>query len=145
MSRSRSLFEDEFLHSADVCSNCFGVRLVAPEPAQPEACKRNRETTTVEHVPGDRPADDVELFCECGVSDADTRIWRIDDVDDRRFKTLLKRSIYTAEHKGLPLDRRRTIRVALARWRRDWSVNRAIGTGLSAGLVDDGEPPAPAD
>lgn len=141
---TRTTFQSDLLNNGDVCSNCFGVRLVAPEPAQPTARSRNPQTTSVEHVPGDRPPHDVELFCECGVPDANTRIWDIEDVDDERFKSLLVQAIRTAEHRGHDLDRRKTISVAVERWRHDWSVNRALDAGFEAG-VEEPTTPTPAD
>lgn len=142
------MFQQLFLSSSDVCSNCFKERRV--EVAVPRRKwddldtvpteSRPAEHTTSEWVPGP-PVSKAELrFCSCGAHGAYTRIWDDDDVDDDRFAELLKAAIMTALAKDYELTRPEVEEIASTarrRRRRGDSVNDALAAGFDS-VVDAG-------
>jgi len=74
-----ALYQDHVLNNSEVCSSCFRrVRRPRPQPGLGRAdahrqlapSTRVKRTTSIEHVPGDPPADDHGTFCACGVESA---------------------------------------------------------------------------
>jgi len=144
-----TIYHEQLVGAPDICSNCLRVRLVERVEvrsrgltAVPEATyTRRRRTTSLGHHPSDEPTQDTHLFCDCGVPNARARTWTDSDIDRERFKTLLRRAIRSAEHKGVTLDRERTIKMALqnlaivtAWWRSDIdSVDAALADALEYG------------
>jgi hypothetical protein len=145
----QTIYHETLVGASDVCRNCLRIRLVERIEvrsrgltATPESTyTRHRRTTSLGHHPSDEPTDDKHLFCDCGAPDARTRTWGGGHIDRERYKTLLRRAIRAAEHKGVTLDRERTIKMALrnlaivtAWWRSDIdSVDDALADALEYG------------
>lgn len=158
------IYNEQLVGAPDVCSNCLRIRLVDRTEvrsrgltATPESVyTRHRQTTELDHHPSDEPTQDKHLFCDCGVSTARARTWTDGDIDREWFKTLLRRAIRAAEHKGVTLDRERTVKRALANlailtawWRDDIdSIDAALADALeygSAAATVQTDAPVPAD
>jgi hypothetical protein len=152
MSDDTSLYDERYLQARDVCSNCLAVRLVERERARTQGLsagpvvthERNRQTTEVDWVESERASESKQLFCECGVPDARTRVWpssatkrdRVWVGDDRhrqRLRRLLKNALRTAAHKGITVDRKRTIATALDHYASGDSVDAALRAALDTG------------
>lgn len=147
---SSPVFQERLLHADDVCYNCFGLvrewRVVVPVHEQkqnrtyPTACyARNRQTTSVEHVPSECPTDSTTIFCECGCSGSHNR-YRSEIVDKEQFKELLKQALQTVEAKGVTLSREHAIKRAMklgcpsATQFPVYSADEAIAQGIEFGV-----------
>ena len=159
-----SIHQEKLRNAADICDNCFKIRLVERTEirstglaATPESVYTRRERTTeLDHHPSDEPTQDKHLFCECGVIGPNSRAWDDKDIDRERFKDLLKHSIRSAEHKGVTLSREGAVKRGLANlavltawWRDDInSVDEALADALEYGSTAatvQTETPASAD
>lgn len=120
---STPVFQERLLHADDVCYNCFGLvreeRVVVPVREQKQnrtyptaRYARSRQTTSVEHVPSETPADSTTIFCDCGCSGSHNR-YRSEVVDREQFRELLKQAIKTVEEKGVSLSREHAVRRAM--------------------------------
>lgn len=147
---STPVFQEQVLNAVDACCNCFGlvreerdrvpVRAQRQNRTYPTArYARRRDTTTVEHVPSDSPADSTTIFCECGCTSSYDR-YRSEIVGPERFRELLKQAIQTVEQKGVSLSREHAVRRALklgcpseARFPA-YSADEAIAQGIEYGV-----------
>ena len=139
------LYEEKLIGARDVCSNCFRLRLVervevrsrgmAASPETESTYTRRKRTTTLDHHPADPPASDKHLFCNCGVSNARTRIWDPSDVERDRFKELIKGAVQSLEYKGVSLKRNETVMYALHHFDEHEDVDRALATAIDLGVV----------
>lgn len=138
-------YDDHLLEARDVCANC--LRLVRTERIDParrgvareyeQRLERHPQTTTIEYAPADRVADQKGVFCECGVEDhrVQDRIWSDEDVDDGRFKQLIKSMLRTLTEKGVTIDRQTAAGHALQARRNGADVDEALSTGVDVGLA----------
>lgn len=159
-----TIHQEKLRNAADICDNCFKLRLVERTEvrsrgltATPESVyTRHERTTELDHHPSDEPTQDKHLFCDCGVAGPNSRAWDDSDIDRERFKDLLKHAIYSAERKGVTLNRERAVKrglvnlaVLTAWWRDDInSVDGALADALehgSAVATAQTESPASAD
>lgn len=139
------IYEEKLIHSRDVCSNCFRLRLVertevrsrgmTVSPEAESSYTRRKRTTTLDHHPTDPPASDKHLFCNCGVANARTRVWDPADVSRERFKDLLKAAVQSLEQKGVSLDKKETVMYALSHFDDHEDVERAVATAIDLGVV----------
>ncbi len=149
-SMSTPVFQERLLHAPDVCSNCLGLireerdRIPVREQKQnrtyPSArYSRNRQTTSVEHVPSECPTDSTTIFCECGCTSSYDR-YRSEIVSRERFRELLKQAIKTVEAKGVTLSREHAIKRAMKLGCPSettfpvYSADEAIGEGIEFGV-----------
>lgn len=147
---SNPVFQERLLHAADVCSNCLGLireeRDVVPIREQKQnrtyptaRYSRNRQTTSVEHVPTEQPADSTTIFCECGCTSSYDR-YREEIVGRERFRELLKQAIKTVEAKGVSLSREHAVRRAMKLGCPSestfpvYAADKAIGEGIEFGV-----------
>lgn len=136
-------YADHILDASDVCSNCLRVnRLERVDPVRgglsrelDSHLERHPRRTTIEFGPHECPPQSKGVFCECGVEGAYERLWDPTDVDEERFKALLKRALRTLEERGVTIKRKETVVYALSHWREYGDVDQALATALEAGLV----------
>jgi hypothetical protein len=140
---SGGCFEDKFLHSPDVCSNCFSLIMI--ERMDPVRWSQERELdSTYERVKPEteigfhsthsvEPTDCKEVYCSCGMSDPYDRLWSAADIDRDRFEQLLKNVVRTARRKGISHKRKTTLGYALQRYDDTGQVDTALALGLDAG------------
>lgn len=147
-----STYDERYLDARDVCSNCLAIRLVERERARSQGLtarpvvthERNRQTTEVDWVQSERASESKQLFCECGVPSARTRVWesmatkrsRVWVGEDRhreRLTRLLKHALRTAAHKGISVDRKRTIAATLSHYDDGDTLDGALRAGLATG------------
>jgi hypothetical protein len=135
-------FDEHVNEARDVCRNCFRVRAV--ERVDPvrgfgdefEAhYERRKQTTTVDYAPADRVSEHKGVFCECGVESPRHRIWDDGDIDDERFRDLLRAMLETLAFKDVTVRRRRTAAYALQSFRDGAGVDEALATALEVGLA----------
>jgi hypothetical protein len=74
------------------------------------------------------------VFCECGVEEPRARVWSEDDVDDDRFRALLRSMLRTLDAKDITVARETTAAHALQARRGGADVDEAFATGLVAGV-----------
>lgn len=144
------VFQERLLNAHDTCSNCFGIvreeRDVVPvrqrrqNRTYPTArYARNRQRTSVEHVPDDEPAHSRVTFCACGCTSSYDR-FRDEIVDPGTFRDLLKTALCTVESKGVTVSRehavRRAIELGMATETRFpvCSTDEAIAKGIEFGV-----------
>jgi hypothetical protein len=130
-----------------VCNNCLS--LIRRERDQRESTDGGKSTaklsaytrvkhqTEVGHGPGAEPTQCTAVWCDCGVESAFERIW--DDGDDRclttqRVKEYLRNCIRSLEHKGVSLDRKTTIALALQYYRDTHDFNGALEQAIKTGI-----------
>lgn len=147
---STPVFKERLLHADDVCYNCLGLvreeRVVVPVREQKQnrtyptaRYARNRQTTSVDHVPSETPTNSTTIFCECGCSGSHNR-YREEIVSRERFRELLKQAIKTVEAKGVSLSREHAIKRAMKLGCPSettfpvYSADEAIGEGIEFGV-----------
>jgi len=137
-------YQERVWNAADVCVNCLRVvreeRPTPPEWRQRDSIEeadysRRRDTTEVAYGPGETVSEHKGIFCECGVEGSFVRVWRDEDVDADRFRTLLKRLLESLEHKGVTVDRKTMISHALQARRDGADVDEAFSQGIRYGLA----------
>ena len=131
------------LDASDVCSNC--LRLVKHERVDPirgglsrqldAHLERDRRRTSVDYGPHECPPRSKGVFCHCGCEGAHERLWDPTDVDEQRFKALLKAALRTLEEKDVTLRRKETAMYALSHFDDHGDVDKALSVALEAGIV----------
>lgn len=138
-------YHEHILEPPDVCANCLSV--IAEERVDPirtgigreldSHYSRDPQRTSVEFAPHECPPRSKGVFCECGVEGhrVQDRLWSEDDVDDERFRELLKAAVRTLEEKGVTIRRDRMLAHALDRWHETGDVDEALAHGLDVAIA----------
>jgi hypothetical protein len=141
-------YADYLLDAKDICNNCYRqVKIERVDPVMSRSglrhdldvhYARKKRTTEVEYHDGEpEPAHSRGTFCECGVEGSHQRLWEPDDVSRDRFEQLLVAAVASAIRKGIGIRRKETLRYALEHFDNEGDVDKALATGLDAGLVAD--------
>jgi len=137
-------YQEHILNASDVCSNCLRViRIERVDPTRDGMVReyeshyeRHRRTTEIAYAPADSASNVKGVFCDrCGTEGAHDRIWRSEDVDDRRFRELVQQAIATLDFKGVTLQAQDFAAHALQQRRDGADVDEALGAATEAAIV----------
>jgi len=148
------VFAEHVLEAADVCQSCFRrIRTERIEPTRSGVARefestyaRRKRTTEIDYGPADRVTEQKGVFCDrCGTESAFARTWDVADVHDpavgvdrERFKHLAVNCLQSLTAKGLSLERKTFVAVALSELDGGASVDEALGRATDHALAVDG-------
>jgi len=148
------VYDEHVLEAPDVCQSCFRrIRVERIEPTRSGVARefestygRRRRTTEIDYGPAEDVADHKGVFCtRCGTESAFARTWEQADVHDPaagfdrdRFKSLATNCLESLLEKGVSLNRKTFVAVALSELDDGATVDEALGRATDHALAVDG-------
>jgi len=149
------VFDEHILEAPDVCQSCFRrIRVERIEPTRSGVARefestygRRRRTTEIDYGPAEDVRDHKGVFCDrCGTESAFARTWDQADIHDPatafdrdRFKSLAVNCLESLLAKGVSLNRKTFIAVALSELDDGATVDEALGRATDTALAVDGQ------
>ena len=137
-------YADYILDASDCCVNCLRpIRVERHDPTRAGMIReyeshyeRNPRTTEIAYGPADSASNAKGVFCDrCGTESSYDRVWDDEDVDDGRFRELVRQAIATLEFKEVSIQRHDFAAHALQERRDGSDVDEALAAATEAAIV----------